>query len=167
MNEALLILRLVFGLLFAAHGAQKLFGWFGGHGLAGVSGFFESLGFRPGRFFALAASLSETGGGLLIAAGLGGPIGPALAVAVMIVAAVTVHGKHGLFAANNGIELPLLYGTAGAALALSGPGAFSLDALLGFTALSLPAVKAAILILGIAGGALHVAARRPAAQVTV
>ena len=63
MDAGLLIARLVFGALMAAHGAQKLFGWFGGHGLAGTAPFFESLGFRPGRAFALAAALSEAGGG--------------------------------------------------------------------------------------------------------
>src|SRR5205814_7539283 len=89
MDTGLLIARLVFGLLMAAHGAQKLFGWFGGHGLAGTAGFLESLGFRPGRVFATAASLAELAGGLLAALGLLGPIGPALIVSVMIVAAMT------------------------------------------------------------------------------
>src|SRR5438876_2402289 len=131
MDTGLFVARVVFGSLMAAHGAQKLFGWFGGYGLAGTGGFFEALGFRPGRFFAAAAGLAETGGGLLVALGLFGPAGPALVVSVMIVAAVSVHWPHGLFAASNGIELPLLYGAAAAALALTGPGRFSLDALLG------------------------------------
>src|SRR5436309_15270838 len=98
MNTGLLLLRLVLGLLIAAHGAQKLFGWFGGHGLAAVAGMFESLGFRPARFFAALASLAEVVSGLLVAAGLFGPIGPALMVAVMIVAAMSVHWPNGLFA---------------------------------------------------------------------
>src|SRR5579862_446792 len=110
MDIALLVVRLI-GLGFAAHGAQKLFGWFGGYGIAGTGGFFESLGFRPGRLFAAAAALSEVIGGLLIALGLLGPVGPALVLAVMIVAAVSVHWHNGLFATANGIELPLLYGT--------------------------------------------------------
>ncbi len=95
MSTGLLAGRLVLGLLLAGHGAQKLFGWFGGHGLAGTGAFFESLGFRPGRAFAAAAALSELGGGLLIALGFLGPVGPALIVAVMIVAALTVHWGHG------------------------------------------------------------------------
>src|SRR6185436_9626822 len=107
MDSGLFIVRVVFGLLMAAHGSQKLFGWFGGYGLSGVAGYFEGLGFRPGRLFALAASLSETLGGLLIALGFLGPIGPAIVLAVMVVAGGSVHWEHGLFAATNGIEVPL------------------------------------------------------------
>src|SRR6476659_5068734 len=99
--------RLVFGLLMAAHGAQKLFGWFGGHGLAAVSGMFESLGFRPGRFSGAAAALSEFVSGLLMAVGLFGPVGPALMLSVMIVAAISVHWKNGVFSTSGGIEVPL------------------------------------------------------------
>src|SRR5438270_14004145 len=95
--EGLFLERLVFGLMMAAHGSQKLFGWFGGHGLTAVAGFFEMLGFRPGRFFATTAALAEVAGGLLLALGLLGPIGPALIVAVMIVAVFSVHWEHGLF----------------------------------------------------------------------
>jgi putative oxidoreductase len=73
IDQGLLLARLVVGLLMAAHGSQKLFGWFGGHGLAGVSGFFEGLGFRPGRLFAIAASAGELVSGILMAAGLLGP----------------------------------------------------------------------------------------------
>ncbi|HJR53007.1 MAG TPA: DoxX family membrane protein, partial [Gemmatimonadota bacterium] len=91
MSAALLILRLVLGLGLAAHGAQKLFGWFGGHGLAGTGGFFEGLGFRPGKAFAVLAGLGEFGGGILLALGLGGPLGPAVVVLVMLVAIGSVH----------------------------------------------------------------------------
>ena len=162
MDEGLIILRLVFGLLMAAHGAQKLFGWFGGHGLAGTAGFLETLGFRPGRMFALTASLAEFVGGWLIALGLFGPVGPALMLSVMIVAAVTVHLKNGLFAMSGGIELALLYGTAAAGLALTGPGQYSLDALLGLTSIwTLPLAWIA-LVLGIAAGVANLAIRRPA-----
>src|SRR5438552_10994517 len=104
MNQGLLIARLIFGLLMAAHGAQKAFGWFGGYGLAGTGGFMENLGFRPGRLFAAAAAFGEIASGLLIAAGLFGPVGPALLLSVMIVAAVTVHWKNGVFVTSNGIE---------------------------------------------------------------
>ena len=98
MDAGLLVARMVFGLLMAAHGSQKLFGWFGGYGIAGTGGFFESLGFRPGRLFALAAGLAETGGGLLLALGLFEPVAAAIIVSVMVVAAVTVHWQGGLFA---------------------------------------------------------------------
>src|SRR5215218_9519413 len=101
MSLGLFIVRVVVGLLMAAHGSQKLFGWFGGHGLAGTGGFFEALGFRPGRLSAAAAGAAELTGGLLVAAGLFGPVGPAVVLSVMVVAAVSVHW-HGVFAASNG-----------------------------------------------------------------
>jgi putative oxidoreductase len=161
MHEGVFIVRVVVGLLMAAHGSQKLFGWFGGYGLAGTGGFLEALGFRPGQLFAAAAALSELVGGLLIAFGFLGPVGPALVVAVMIVAAISVHWRHGLFATSNGIELPLLYGTVAVALTLSGPGAYSLDGLFGLTPFWTPAVSWAALLVGIVGGAVNLAARRP------
>jgi putative oxidoreductase len=152
---------MVFGLLMAAHGTQKLFGWFGGYGLAGTAGFFEALGFRPGRFFAATAATTEVGAGLLVALGLLGPVGPALIVSVMIVAAATVHWQHGLFAQNNGIEVPLLYGVTAATLALTGFGAFSLDAALGWSQLSSPGIAWPVLALGALGGVANLALRRP------
>ncbi|HEX6216450.1 MAG TPA: DoxX family protein [Vicinamibacterales bacterium] len=158
MDTGLLIARMVLGLLMAAHGTQKLFGWFGGYGLAGTGGFFEQLGFRPGRFFAAAAGTTEVLGGLLVATGLLGPLGPALIVSVMVVAIATVHWPHGLFAQNNGIETPLLYAVGAVALALTGPGAYSLDALL---RLSWSGEIAWIaLALGVLGGMANLAIRK-------
>src|SRR6187549_3837397 len=101
MDSGLLLARVVFGLLMAAHGSQKLFGWFGGYGIAGTGGYFESLGFRPGRLFAAAAGGTEFIGGLLVAFGLLGPLGPAMIIATMVVAIATVHWAHGVFAQNN------------------------------------------------------------------
>jgi putative oxidoreductase len=160
MDTGLLIARMVFGLLMAAHGTQKLFGWFGGYGLAGTAGFFEQLGFRPGKVFAAAAAGTELVAGLLVAFGLLGPLGPALIVSVMIVAAATVHWQHGLFAQNNGIEVPLLYGVAALTLALTGYGAFSLDAALALT-WSEPVIWS-VLAAGIVGGFANLAIRRTA-----
>src|SRR5262245_23073466 len=100
MNTALLVLRLIIGLGFAAHGSQKLFGWFGGYGISGTGAFFESIGFRPGSRFALAAGSGEFLGGVLLSLGFLGPIGPMLMVSVMLVAILTVHWGHGFFAEN-------------------------------------------------------------------
>ncbi|MGD0484554.1 MAG: DoxX family protein [Gemmatimonadales bacterium] len=162
LSAGLLVARVVLGLLMAAHGAQKLFGWFGGHGLAGTGGFFEQLGFRPGRLFAAMAAGTEFGSGLLVALGLLGPVGSALMLSVMIVAAVSVHGKNGLFAAANGIEMPLLYAVGAVALALTGPGLFSLDAALGISDIWTPALVLVVLGVGAIGGIGNLILRRPA-----
>jgi putative oxidoreductase len=166
MDTGLLIARLVFGTVMAAHGAQKLFGWFGGYGIAGPGGYFESVGFRPGRLLAVAAGLGETASGLLVAAGLFGPVGPALMLSVMIVAS-SLHWNNGLFATANGIELPLLYGAGAVALAFTGFGAFSLDALFGIGGFWTPELIWTTLALGVFGGVANLALRRVPAQTTV
>jgi putative oxidoreductase len=160
LSGGLLIARLVLGPMLVAHGTQKLFGWFGGYGLAGTAGFFETLGFRPGRLFVAAASLTEIAGGVLVALGFLGPIGPALMLSVMLVAAIGVHWKNGLFAATNGIEVPLLYGAGALALALTGPGSISLDALLGLESLWTPGVEWGAIAIGIALGVVNLGLRR-------
>jgi putative oxidoreductase len=162
--QSLILIRLVFGPLLALHGAQKVFGWLGGYGLAGTGGFFEQLGFRPGRLFAAAAGLAELISGVLVAAGLLGPVGPALMVLVMLVAMVTAHAGKGLFAATNGIELPLLYAAAGATLVLIGPGPVSLDELFGLTSYWTPEVRVAALGIGIFGALANIAIRRRVPQ---
>jgi putative oxidoreductase len=161
----LLIVRLVVGLGFAAHGAQKLFGWFGGYGLAGTGGFFESIGFRPGKLFAGASGAAELLGGLLVVLGLGGPIGPMLMISVMVVAMLAVHLPNGFFVANNGIEHPLLFAALAFTFAFIGYGAYSLDAALGWSAVWTPALDWVFVGLGVLGGLLNLAARRkPAGQ---
>jgi len=163
MDAGLLLARLVIGPLMAAHGTQKLFGWFGGYGLTGTGGFFEGLGFRPGRFFAATAAAAEITGGVLLTLGLLGPIGPALMISVMVVAAVSVHWPN-VFAQSNGIEVPLLYGATAAALALTGFGAYSLDNVLGLNQVWTPALTWIVLGIGVLGGIANLGLRRPAAQ---
>src|SRR4051812_30306450 len=167
MSEGLLMVRLVFGLMMAAHGAQKVFGWFGGHGLAGTGGFFEAIGFRPGRLMAAAAGLGELASGLLVAFGFLGPIGPGLVLSVMIVAS-SLHWSKGLFVTTGGIEVPLLYAAAAVGLAFTGFGALSVDAALGIAAAWNPAVVWTAIIAGAAAALVVLASRRApvAAKVT-
>lgn len=166
LSLGLLLARVVVGLLMAAHGTQKLFGWFGGYGLQKTGDFFAQLGFRPGRAFAAAASLTEITSGLLFALGLLGPVGPALMISVMLVAAVTVHWGHGLLASSNGVELPLLYSGAAIGLALTGYGPYSLDAWLGIGGMWTMTTILIVLGLGIAGGLANLTLRiRPATTV--
>jgi putative oxidoreductase len=160
MDAGILIARVMLGLAIGAHGAQKVFGWFGGHGLKGTGAFFESLGFRPGPVFALAAGLGESVGGLLTAAGLLGPVGPALIVLVMLVAMLAVHWPHGFFASSNGIELPLMYLTAALFAAFAGPGAYSLDRLLGLDTLGEPVTAGMAIAVAVPVALVNVALRR-------
>lgn len=152
--------RVVLGLLMAAHGCQKLFGWFGGHGLQRTGEFFVQLGFRNGPLFAGAAGFGEVASGLLVASGFLGPIGPALMLSVMLVAALAVHWGHGLFASTNGVEVPLLYGVGAVALALTGFGPWSLDTMLGLSTLWSPAITWSALLIGILGAFANLMIRR-------
>src|SRR3954452_15422241 len=131
MDAGLAVLHIVVGLLFVGHGAQKLFGSFGGHGLEGTAGFFESLGLRPGRLHATAAGLNEFVGGALLALGLLVPVAAALIIATMVAAALTAHRGKGLWNQNSGSELALVYATVAFALAAIGAGDASLDSALG------------------------------------
>ena len=128
MDLALFVLRIVVGAFFIGHGTQKLFGWFGGHGLTGTGQFFESLGMRPGALHARAAGFAEAGGGLLLVLGLLTPIGAMLVIAVMATAIITVHAKNGPWVTDSGYEYNAVLIAAAFALAGAGPGDWSFDA---------------------------------------
>lgn len=126
----LLLLRVGTGGVLAAHGTQKLFGWFGGHGITGTGTFMESVGYEPGRASAVAAGLAEAGGGTLLALGLATP-GAGAAAAGAMAGASAVHVPNGFFAMNGGYEHAFTVGLAAAGLAITGPGRLSLDHALG------------------------------------
>ncbi|MFK0157760.1 DoxX family protein [Streptomyces sp. NPDC090499] len=123
----LLLIRLTFGLLLAGHGAQKLFGVFGGPGLAATGRSFDALGYHPGKVFAVIGALSEICGGLGLAVGLLTPLAAAAVIGVMINAMVTVSGAHGLWIQNGGVEYSVSVCVVALALTAIGPGRFSLD----------------------------------------
>ncbi len=124
---AVLVVRVTVGGLLAGHGSQKLFGWFGGGGLEGTGGFFESLGFRPGRQWAGLAAVSEFGGGLLTALGFLNPIGPLAAAGSMLVATLTAHAGKPIWVTQGGAELPVTNIAVLGAISIAGPGRFSID----------------------------------------
>ncbi|CAL9441558.1 hypothetical protein SUDANB15_02237 [Streptomyces sp. enrichment culture] len=126
----LLLLRLGTGGVLAAHGAQKLFGWFGGGGIEGTGRFMESVGYAPGKASATAAGLAEAGGGVLLALGLATPAAGAAAAGAMAGAAA-VHAPSGFFAQEGGYEYAATLGLTAAGLAVAGPGRLSLDHALG------------------------------------
>ncbi|RFU60315.1 DoxX family protein [Bacillus sp. V59.32b] len=128
MDLGIFIIRLVVGLYYAAHGSQKLFGWFGGGGPQGTGGFFEQIGIKPGKTMALLAGLSEFGGGILFLLGFLTPLAAILIIIPMIVAIVKVHAKNGLFSDNSGIEYNVVLIAVALGIWLTGPGAISLDA---------------------------------------
>jgi len=122
-----LILRLAVGLIIAGHGAQKLFGWWGGPGMNGWTQSVARLRIRPAQPWAWIAALAEFGGGLLVAVGFLSPLGSLAITGSMLVAIATVHLPRGFWVTKGGYEFNLTLIAAAAALALTGPGAYSLD----------------------------------------
>lgn len=131
VNLALLVLRLVVGVLFVGHGLQKLLGVLGGAGLNGTSETFERMGLRPGRAHATAAGCAELGGGVLLALGLLTPLGSAAIIAVMTTATIVVHAPNGIWNSERGFEYNLVLVAVAFAIAGAGAGAWSLDNALG------------------------------------
>jgi putative oxidoreductase len=158
MKIGRLLLRLTVGSLFFGHGTQKLFGWFGGHGLEATSNMFDSIGMRPGNRNAVAAGLAEAGGGAGIALGLATPLSAATLTSVMLTAINRVHLKNGPWVTNGGYEYNIVLIAAVLALTEVGPGELSFDHLLG-NERSGPAWTLAALGLGVAGAVgAHLAA---------
>ncbi len=146
IDLGLLVLRLVIGLLMAGHGAQKLFGWFGGHGMKGFTGFIAAMGLKPAWLWALLAGWGEFGGGLLFALGLLNPLGAISIIGAMLMAITKVTWKKGLWGQNGGIESSLIYSVIATVIGLAGPGVYSLDAILG---LALPTTL--LFVIGLIG----------------
>jgi len=147
VNEAApMIVRVVQGSLMAGHGAQKLFGSFGGPGLEGTSGFMEMLGMRPGRAWAYLAGLSEFGGGVLTALGLLKPLGPLGVIASMAMATRKAHWGKPIWVTEGGAELPVLNIAISTALMIREPDRYSLDRVLG---IRLPAWVGPVGLVGI------------------
>lgn len=130
MDLALLALRLVAGLLFVGHGAQKLFGAFGGAGIEGTTATFAKLRLRPARAHAVAAGCAELGGGLLLALGLLTPLASAALIAVMTTAVITVHARNGVWNTEQGFEYNLVLAAVAFTVAAADSGAWSLDSAL-------------------------------------
>jgi putative oxidoreductase len=131
VDVGLLVLRVVLGVIFAAHGAQKLFGAFGGPGLKGTAGFHEQLGIRPPFAMAVLAGLAEFVGGILVAVGFLAPLAAIALIVTMAVAVFAVHLKNGFFSMNGGYEFNLALAGMALTVLIAGAGAFSLDGVLG------------------------------------
>ena len=153
MRLGTLFVRTTIGALFVGHGTQKLFGWFGGHGIEGTGGAFESMGLRPGKRHATAAGAAAAGGGLLLALGALTPVAATSIIATMITAIRKVHAKNGPWVTEGGFEYNLVLIGAMLAITENGPGPISLDAKL-FPGLKGLPLAAAALGAGVAGSFL-------------
>ena len=159
----LLVLRLVVGLIVAAHGAQKLFGWWGGPGMSGWTGAMSRMRIRPAVAWAWMSALSELGGGLLFALGFLSPLGSMAIAGSMLVAIALVHLPKGFWVGKGGYEYNLSLLAAAMAIAITGPGALSLDALIGIRPPEpVTVIVAAVLVIAGVAAALLGRSPRPA-----
>lgn len=155
LSVGLLIVRVVVGLTVAAHGVQKLFGWFGGPGIGGFSGWLASMGVKPARPWAIVAALTEFAGGLLVALGLFYPVAALAVCGAMLTAILLVHAGKGFFSTNGGYEFPLVILSTMLGTSVIGAGAISLDSAfrVGLPEPATWLVAALLVLLGV-GGAL-------------
>jgi putative oxidoreductase len=160
----LLIVRVVVGLLFMGHGLQKLAGWFGGHGIAGTGQWLESIGLRPGRWWAVLAGGLETLGGLLFGLGVFNPLGAVFICAVMFMAVARVHWSKGLWVSNGGSEHALTNIVVTVGVALAGPGRYSLEPYIGPSLAVLPVLVGGLLVSLLIVAAAPRSPRQPAVQ---
>jgi putative oxidoreductase len=156
LNIGIAILRLALGFVFIGHGAQKLFGWFGGSGFSGTTQMMEHLNLHPAQFWALVAGSAEFFGGLFLALGLLTPLAAAVIIGVMLMAILKVHLKNGVWNSNRGFEYPLMNALLSAFLGLFGPGAAALDTTLGFNypTMEVFVIALAVVVVGVLGGLL-------------
>lgn len=161
LDIALLLLRVVAGLTLAAHGAQKLFGWFGGAGLKRILRGFAAQGLRPAWLWVTFALLGEVGGGLSLVFGFLTPLGAAGAFGAMLMATST-HWKKGFFNSKGGLEYPLLLMVVALALGIAGPGGLAIDTLLGIARIEVP-LFAALALGALVVVVVGILIRRPAA----
>jgi putative oxidoreductase len=155
VDLGLLALRVLVGVVFSLHGMQKMFGWFGGRGLEATAGGFGALGFGDGKIAARLAATGEMAGGLGLALGLLTPLASMAAIGVMTVAALLNRSQRGFWAAGNGWEINYYIICVAFALAITGPGAYSLDAVLGLGWLSGPISALLGLAVGVGLGFLR------------
>ena len=163
MDDAMLVLRVVTGAVMFFHGTEKLFGWWGGEGLAGAADFFTRQGYRPPALMALVAGVAETTAGALLVAGLATPLACLLLVSTLV-NVMALHLRNGLSRRAGGCEYELVLLAGTVALLFGGSGRWSLDALLGVPTLT-PIQSGLVLAVGVVGGLTVVASRRMPASI--
>lgn len=163
MDEAMLVLRVALGVVMFFHGSEKLFGWWGGDGLAGAAEFFARQGYRPPLLMAVVAGAAETAAGALLVAGLATPLA-CLVLVSTLVNVMALHLRNGLSRKNNGFEYELVLLAGTVAVLLAGAGRWSLDGVIGLPAPT-PTQAAVVLAVATAGGLAVVASRRRPAPI--
>ncbi|HEY5224206.1 MAG TPA: DoxX family protein [Microbacteriaceae bacterium] len=158
MDLGLLVLRLILAALLFGHSTQKVFGWFRGQGARNTAASFEKWGLRPGLPFVILSSVSELIGATLIVFGAFVPLGTTIVVGTMTVA-IAYNFEHGLWAHLGGFEVALVYALLAVVIALTGPGQWSMDHLLGSTELSGPAWAGGAILVGVLGATGPIAYR--------